>query len=172
MPLHIDDTTGLTAMALRAKIRKFAATQARTRKPRPRLVVVDYLQLMRATSSAHKQGREREVAELAQELKEIAGEFALPVVALSQMNRSIEQASRRPRLSDLRESGNIEQAADNVIFIHDTKERGLVEFIVEKQRNGPNDVVLARFDREYTRFSVAAEHEETRTWHDREDAAQ
>jgi replicative DNA helicase len=160
IPLFIDDTSGLSAMALRSKLRRKNAELSRERPGRRlRAVVVDYLQLMRGSSLAQKQGREREVAEIAQDLKEVAKEFNVPVVALSQMNRAIEQANRRPRLSDLRESGNVEQAADNVVFIHEQEkaEGGRVEFVIEKQRSGPTDIVEAIFERHYTRFADVPE---------------
>ena len=152
MPLYVEDTAGLTTMALRSRLRRFQAEQARRRGPRIKLVVVDYLQLVHATPVAERSSRERAISEVAQDLKEIAKEFAVAVVAPSQMNRAIEQSDRLPRLSDLRESGNIEQAADTVIFIHEPKGSREVQFVVEKNRNGPNDIVSARFVKEFTRF--------------------
>ena len=165
LPLHVDDTPALTAMGLRARLRRLCAELARARRPPPKLAVVDYLQLMHSTAAANRQGRERAVAEIAQDLKEIAKEFNIAVVAPCQMNRAIEQGERAPRLSDLRESGNIEQAADVVIFIHETKDRNVVQFVVEKQRNGPNAIVQARFQREFTAFHNIAE-DEYGSWQD------
>jgi replicative DNA helicase len=157
LPLHLDDTSGITCLAIRARLRRL---QMESPNNRVRLAVVDYLQLVHGSAAAKRQGREREVAEVAQELKEIAKEFSLHVLACCQMNRDVENSTRRPRLRDLRESGAIEQAADNVIFLHEPpKEPDIVEIIVEKQRNGPTDVVSARFDRRYTRFDNLAEGE-------------
>ena len=159
LPLYIDDTAGITCMAMRARLRRFEVEMQRAKKPRPRLVVVDYLQLVHASPGAKGQNREREVAEVAQELKEIAKSHNVHVLACCQMNRGVEETNRRPRLRDLRESGAIEQAADNVVFIHEEPgaSPGVVELIVEKQRNGPNAIIEVRFDRQYTRFDNLAE---------------
>jgi len=153
LPLYVDDTAGLTVMGLRARLRRLVAECARAKRPAPAVCMVDYLQLVHATPGAARQGREREVAEVAQQLKEVAKEFAMSVVAPCQMNRAIEQGGRRPRLSDLRESGNIEQAADAVCFIHEAEgDWDVYEFVVEKQRNGPTCVIKALFSKQYTRF--------------------
>jgi replicative DNA helicase len=124
------------------------------------LIVVDYLQI--ATAERHETHREREIAQITASLKSLAGELHVPVLALSQLNRSVESrtgADRRPRLSDLRESGAIEQDADTVLFIHreelvnpNTDEKGIAEIIVGKQRSGPTGFVKLRWVRELTRF--------------------
>lgn len=124
------------------------------------LVVVDYLQLMRGRENASS--REQEISEISRGLKQIAKELALPVIALSQLNRAVEtrgEKSKRPQLSDLRESGAIEQDADNICFIYrddyynkDTNDKNVAELIIAKQRNGPTDTARVRFEAQYTRF--------------------
>ena len=132
------------------------------------LVIVDYLQLMRGRDGA--QSREQEISEISRGLKGLAKELRLPVIALSQLNRSVEtrsEKSKRPQLSDLRESGAIEQDADNILFIYrddyynkdTTTEPNVAEIIVGKQRNGPTGTVKVRFDNQYTRFDNLAEGE-------------
>jgi replicative DNA helicase len=122
------------------------------------MIMVDYLQLMR--SSEGKDSREQEISEISRSLKALAKELNVPVVALSQLNRQVESRSPpKPRLSDLRESGAIEQDADVIAFIYreeaydeDTDRKGIAEIIVAKQRNGPIGSVDLAFLREYTRF--------------------
>lgn len=131
------------------------------------LVLVDYLQIAR--SEARAQQREREVAEISGALKSLAGELRCPVVALSQLNRGIESRAgqdRRPRLSDLRESGAIEQDADTVIFIHreevydqNTDKKGIAEIVIAKQRSGPLGTVCMAWQAAFTRFEPLAEYE-------------
>jgi replicative DNA helicase len=144
--LYIDDTPAINVLELRAKAR-------RQRKEKGLdLVIVDYLQLMRGTGFTET--REREIAEISGSLKSLAKELSLPVIAVSQLSRQTETRSdRRPQLSDLRESGALEQDADVVVFIHradayrkNPDERdGIAEVIVGKQRNGPTGVVRLRF---------------------------
>jgi replicative DNA helicase len=153
-PIYIDDTPAITVLELRAKARRL------WRDPNAKLglVVVDYLQLMR--SNEGKDSREQEISEISRSLKALAKELQVPVVALSQLNRQVENRSPpKPRLSDLRESGAIEQDADVIAFIYreeayveDTDKRGIAEIIVAKQRNGPVGSVELAFLREYTRF--------------------
>lgn len=152
VPLFIDDTPALSIMELRSKCRRLKADEGLG------MVVVDYLQLMRGPSSA--QSREQEISEISRSLKALAKELDVPVIALSQLNRSLEgRSNRRPILSDLRESGAIEQDADVVMFIYrdevynaDTKDKGIAEVIIAKQRNGPVGTVRLLFQGSYTRF--------------------
>jgi replicative DNA helicase len=137
------------------------------KKQRIGLVVVDYLQLMRGRENA--QSREQEISEISRGLKHLAKELNLPVMALSQLNRAVEtrgEKSKRPQLSDLRESGAIEQDADNICFIYredyynrETVDRNVAELIIAKQRNGPTDTVKVRFEAQYTRFDNLADGE-------------
>ena len=137
------------------------------KKQRIGLVIVDYLQLMRGRENANS--REQEISEISRGLKQLAKELSLPVIALSQLNRAVEtrgEKSKRPQLSDLRESGAIEQDADNICFIYrddyynkETADRNVAELIVAKQRNGPTDTVKVRFDAQYTRFDNLADGE-------------
>jgi replicative DNA helicase len=166
MPLWIDDQAALSVLELRARARRIQSEIARgkTAAKRLGLIVVDYLQLM----SGNGDNREQEIAGIARELKKIAKEMRIPVVALSQLNRSVEtRGDKRPLLSDLRESGAIEQDADNVVFIfrddYYTKEKSaepnVAELIIAKQRNGPTGTVKTRWDREWTRFGNLADYD-------------
>jgi replicative DNA helicase len=151
-PIFIDDTGSISIMEMRAKARRLQAEKGLG------LIVVDYLQLMRGRSG--NEGREREISEISRGLKALAKELRVPVVALSQLNRSLEQRQdKRPMLSDLRESGAIEQDADVIAFIYrdeyynpESEAKGLAEVIIGKQRNGPTDTVTLKFFREFTRF--------------------
>jgi replicative DNA helicase len=153
-PIYIDDTPAISVLELRAKARRL------WRDPNSKLglIVVDYLQLMRSTEG--KDSREQEISEISRSLKALAKELQVPVVALSQLNRQVENRSPpKPRLSDLRESGAIEQDADVIMFIYreevyveETDKRGIAEIIVAKQRNGPIGSVELAFLREFTRF--------------------
>jgi replicative DNA helicase len=153
-PVYIDDTPAITVLELRAKARRL------WRDPQSKLglIVVDYLQLMR--SSEGKDSREQEISEISRSLKALAKELHVPVIALSQLNRQVENRTPPvPRLSDLRESGAIEQDADVIAFIYreeayneESERKGLADIIVAKQRNGPVGKVELAFLREYTRF--------------------
>ncbi len=154
LPIYIDDTPALQIMAMRRECRKL-----RRKCGQLGLIVVDYLQLMRG--SGGRDGREQEVSEISRTLKQIAKEERCPVIALSQLNRSVETrgGSKRPQLSDLRESGAIEQDADTVIFVYrdevynsDTEHPGIAELIIAKQRDGPTGLVECAFISEYVRF--------------------
>jgi replicative DNA helicase len=153
-PIYIDDSSDTTAIALKAKCRRLA----RERSANLGLVIVDYLQLMR--SARPGESREKEIAEISRSLKALAKELKVPVVALSQLNRQVEtRPNRRPVLADLRESGAIEQDADVIAFIYrdemynrDSKEPGVAEIIIAKQRNGPTDTAKLTYLNQYTRF--------------------
>lgn len=154
LPIWIDDTPALSILELRAKARRLHSEFGLG------LIVVDYLQLMR--SGSRNESREQEISEISRFLKALAKELNLPVIALSQLNRGVESRGnkdKRPQLSDLRESGAIEQDADTIVFIYrdevynrDSTEQGIAEIIIGKQRSGPTGTVKCRFFAEYTRF--------------------
>jgi replicative DNA helicase len=152
-PIHIDETPALNALELRARARRLHRQYGKLG-----LVVVDYLQLMQASSAG--ENRATEISEISRSLKALAKELKVPVVALSQLNRGLEQRpNKRPIMSDLRESGAIEQDADLILFIYRdevyneaTAEKGVAEIIIGKQRNGPIGTVRLTFLGEYTRF--------------------
>jgi replicative DNA helicase len=159
-PLFIDDTAGLTPQEMRARTRRIAREHGN-----PGLIMVDYLQLMQVAGAS--EGRTQEISEISRALKALAKEFECPVIALSQLNRSVEQRpNKRPMNSDLRESGAIEQDADVILFIYrdeyyneDSPDKGMSELIVGKQRNGEVGTVRAAFVGKYTRFdNLAAEY--------------
>jgi replicative DNA helicase len=154
--LYIDDSAGLNMFELRAKARRLAS-----RSPLA-LVIVDYLQLM--VGDRRAENRQQEVSNISRSLKQLARELELPVIAISQLNRAPEtRGSGRPQLSDLRESGAIEQDADVVMFIHtdpkDETKKGTVELTVAKHRNGPVGSVSLGFNSEYTKFLPLARNE-------------
>ena len=151
--IFIDDTPGISVLEMRAKCRRLAAEQKKLD-----LIIVDYLQLM--SGSRRSESRQQEVSQISRELKGLAKELNVPLIALSQLSRATESRSdHRPQLSDLRESGSIEQDADLVAFIfreeqyNRTEENaGLAELIISKQRNGPTGTVKLAFLKEFTRF--------------------
>ena len=153
-PIFIDDTAGTTVLEMRAKARRLKSEHDLG------MIVVDYLQLMQG--KAGTENRAQEISDISRSLKAMAKELDVPVVALSQLNRSLEsRTDKRPQLSDLRESGAIEQDADVIMFIYrdevynkaeDNPNRGLAEIIVGKQRNGPTGVVKLTFLAEFTTF--------------------
>ncbi len=159
LPIWIDDTPAITMLELRAKARRLRAETGLS------LLVVDYLQLMR--SGSRNDSREQEISEISRSLKALAKELEIPVIALSQLNRGVESRGvkdKRPQLSDLRESGAIEQDADTIWFIYrdevynrDSDDRGIAEIIIGKQRAGPTGTCRVRFFNEYTRFDDLAE---------------
>ncbi|MDZ4342920.1 MAG: replicative DNA helicase [Candidatus Binatia bacterium] len=162
-PIYIDDTPAISVLELRAKARRLV----RDRSKKIGLIIVDYLQLMRGMGTASN--REQEISEISRSLKALAKELSVPVMALSQLNRRVEDRSdRRPMMSDLRESGAIEQDSDVIIFIYrdevynksDESKKGLAEIIVAKQRNGPIDTVTLTFLNMYTRFENYTERDE------------
>ena len=151
-PLFIDDSPNMTMMEIRAKARRLK------QRHDLRLVVVDYMQLM--TSTKRVESRQVEVSEMSRSLKLLAKELDVPVVAISQLNRQPEQrADKRPQLSDLRESGSIEQDADLVVLLHredlyekESPRAGEADLIVAKNRNGPTRTVTVAFQGHYSRF--------------------
>ncbi|MFA6872159.1 MAG: DnaB-like helicase C-terminal domain-containing protein, partial [Bacteroidaceae bacterium] len=160
-PLYVDDTPSLSVFELRTKARRLV------REHGVELIIIDYLQLMNASGIKHG-NRQEEVSTISRSLKGLAKELNVPIIALSQLNRSVESREgrdgKRPQLSDLRESGAIEQDADMVCFIHRPEYykiykddngrdlRGLAEIIIAKHRNGAVDDVALRFRAEFARF--------------------
>jgi replicative DNA helicase len=160
--LFIDETAGLTTSELRANARRLSR-----RCGKLGLIVVDYLQLMTGSSGSDGENRATELGEISRGLKMLAKELQCPVIALSQLNRGVEQRTdKRPMMSDLRESGAIEQDADVIMFIYrddyynkDSKEPGVAEVIIGKQRNGPTGTVKLTFLKPITKFeSMASSH--------------
>jgi replicative DNA helicase len=161
-PIYIDDTPAITVIEMKAKSRRLKAEAGLG------LIILDYLQLMRG--SAYKDSREQEISEISRSLKALAKELSVPVIALSQLNRKVEdRTSRRPQMADLRESGAIEQDADLIAFIYrdevynrsdDNPEKGIAEIIIGKQRNGPTGTVKLAFQEKYTRFENLARVED------------
>ena len=173
IPLYIDDTTGLTAMGFRARARRMV------RQFGVGVIVLDYLQLM--TAPGRQENRQTEVASISRSIKALAGELGVPIVCLSQLNRGPEnRQDNRPRMSDLRESGAIEQDADVVLLLHredyyhtgdpawfndpdNDDKKGVAEVIVSKQRSGPTGVVYLKWEPEATRFRNRARGDASRT---------
>jgi replicative DNA helicase len=157
--LHIDETPGLTTSELRANARRLARQCGKLG-----LIVVDYLQLMSVSSSMSEENRATAVGEISRGLKMLAKELQCPVIALSQLSRGVEaRTDKRPMMSDLRESGAIEQDADVIMFIYrddyynkDSKEPGVAEVIISKQRNGPTGTVKLAFLKPLTKFESLA----------------
>jgi replicative DNA helicase len=156
-PLFIDDTPALSPSEMRARARRLK------REHDLGLIVIDYLQLMQVPGS--KENRTNEISEISRNLKALAKELEVPVVALSQLNRGLEQRTdKRPVMSDLRESGAIEQDADVIIFIYrdevyneDSPQKGIAEIIIGKQRNGPIGSRFLTFRGQFTRFENYAD---------------
>jgi replicative DNA helicase len=159
-PLYIDDTAAISIFDFRAKCRRLKAQYD------IQLVIIDYLQLMSAKDGKNSGNREQEISMISRSIKEIAKELNIPIIALSQLSRSVEQRSdKKPILSDLRESGAIEQDADIVSFLYrpsyykilkyddGTSTQGIGEFLIEKHRNGKTAAVRLRFEDEFARFS-------------------
>ncbi len=154
-PIFIDEGAGLNSFDVRARARRLHRQTGELG-----LIVVDYLQLMSGASGRQSENRATEISEISRSLKSLAKELNVPVVALSQLNRSVEQRpDKRPVMSDLRESGAIEQDADLILFIYrdevynpDTTDKGTAEIIIAKQRNGPIGRVRLTFLGEHTRF--------------------
>ncbi|MCZ6547426.1 MAG: replicative DNA helicase [Deltaproteobacteria bacterium] len=153
-PIYIDDTPAISVLELRAKARRLV----RDRDKKIGLIIVDYLQLMRGSGRAPN--REQEISEISRSMKALAKELNIPVIAVSQLNRRVEdRGDKRPMMADLRESGAIEQDADVIAFVfrevvynENVDDPNLAEIIVGKQRNGPTGTVRLAFFREFTRF--------------------
>ena len=158
-PIYLDDSPALTVLELRAKARRLKAEH------NIGMIVVDYLQLMQGPRGV--ESRQQEISVISRSLKALAKELSIPVVALSQLSRAVEQrADRKPQLSDLRESGAIEQDADVVIFLYrpwvysqEDEDEGKAEIIVAKQRNGPTGHISASFISKYARFENLSQAE-------------
>ncbi len=165
-PIYIDDTPAISVLEMRAKVRRLAAQYPIG------MIIVDYLQLMRGRNST--ENRTQEISEISRSLKAMAKELKVPVVALSQLNRSLEsRPDKRPMMSDLRESGAIEQDADVICFIYrdevynkaeDNPSKGLAEIIIGKQRNGPTGTVKLTFIPEHTMFENLSPFDEPDTF--------
>jgi replicative DNA helicase len=156
-PIYVDDTGSITMMEIRSKARRL-----KTREPNLGLIVVDYLQLM--TSGASVENRVQEVSQISRNLKVLARDLDVPILAMTQLSRAVEpRHDKRQILSDLRESGSIEQDADLVMFIYrdeyyieESDQQGLAEVILAKHRNGPTDAVKLSFLKRYAKFADLA----------------
>jgi replicative DNA helicase len=157
-PIYVDDTGSITLMEIRSKARRLKMKQ-----PDLGLIVIDYLQLM--TSGTSAENRVQEVSQISRSLKVLARDLDVPIIAISQLSRAVEQRhDKRPILSDLRESGSIEQDADLVMFIYrdeyyageESDQQGLAEVHLAKHRNGPTDLVKLSFLRRFAKFADLA----------------
>jgi len=154
-PIFIDDTAGITVMELRSKARRLKTEYDL------KLIVIDYLQLMQGSSSKGGDNRQQEISEISRSLKALARELNVPVIALSQLSRSVESRQvKKPMLSDLRESGSLEQDADIVMFLYredyydpDTENKNITDVIIAKHRNGPVDTIQLFFHKQFTKFA-------------------
>jgi replicative DNA helicase len=159
-PIFIDDTPAISILELRAKSRRLKGEH------NIKLIILDYLQLMKGPKNVDS--REKEISEISRSLKALAKELNIPVIALSQLSRKVEERrGNRPQLADLRESGAIEQDADLILFLYrdevynrDTEDSGIAEVIIGKQRNGPIGIVKLTFLSEYTKFDNLAREEQ------------
>jgi replicative DNA helicase len=162
-PIWIDDTAGVTLMEMRAKVRRLASRLSAQDETPLSLVVVDYLQLM-VGQGVRSENRQQEIAEISRGLKVLARDLDVPVLAIAQLSRAVEQRhDKRPLLSDLRDSGAIEQDADMVMFLYrdeyynpDSDDKGIAEIIVGKHRNGPTGKVQLAWLEQYTKFASLA----------------
>jgi replicative DNA helicase len=156
-PIHIDDSGAINAIDLRARARRLHRQFGQLG-----LIVIDYLQLM--SSTRENENRATEISEVSRSIKALAKELQVPIIALSQLSRKVEERNdKRPLMSDLRESGAIEQDADIILMMYreeyykpDTQEKGVAEVIIGKHRNGPTGTVKLTFLGEYTKFVNAA----------------
>ena len=153
-PIFIDDTPGITVMEMRSKARRLKIEHDL------QLIIIDYLQLMQGSGSKGSDNRQQEISEISRSLKALARELNVPVIALSQLSRSVESRQvKKPMLSDLRESGSLEQDADIVAFLYredyydpDTENKNITDIIIAKHRNGPVDTVQLFFHKHFTKF--------------------
>ena len=164
-PIWIDDTAGVTLMEMRAKVRRLASQLGARGEPPLSLVVIDYLQLMIGGEARNRsENRQQEIAEISRGLKVLARDLDVPVLAIAQLSRAVEQRhDKRPLLSDLRDSGAIEQDADMVMFLYrdeyynpDSDDKGIAEVIIGKHRNGPTGKVQLAWMEQYTKFASLA----------------
>jgi len=154
-PIFIDDTSGITVMEMRSKARRLKIEYDL------QLIIIDYLQLMQGSSKKGSENRQQEISEISRSLKGLAREIGVPVIALSQLSRSVESRQvKKPMLSDLRESGSLEQDADIVAFLYrddyynpDSEQKNITEVIIAKHRNGPVDTIQLFFHKQFTKFS-------------------
>ncbi len=161
-PIYIDDTPGISILELRAKARRLKMENGLS------LIIIDYLQLMQGRTSSKNDNRQQEISEISRSLKSLARELDVPVIALSQLSRGVEARQiKRPMLSDLRESGSLEQDADIVMFLYredyydpDTENKNITDVIIAKHRNGPVDTIQLYFQKELTRFSNLSHRED------------
>jgi len=161
-PIFVDDTPAISVLELRAKARRLKSEHNIS------LIIIDYLQLMKGKDGNER--REQEISEISRSLKALAKELNIPVIALSQLNRKVEdRENKRPRLADLRESGAIEQDADLIVFLYrdevynqreDNPNRGIAEIIIGKHRNGPLGKVKLAFLEKFTSFENLQENYE------------
>ena len=153
-PIYIDDTPGITVMEMRSKARRLKIEHDL------QLIIIDYLQLMQGSSNKGGDNRQQEISEISRSLKALARELNVPVIALSQLSRSVESRQiKKPMLSDLRESGSLEQDADIVSFLYredyynpETENKNITDIIIAKHRNGPVDTVQLFFHKQFTKF--------------------
>lgn len=153
-PLFIDDTPGISIEEIKKKCRKLKRERGLS------LVLIDYLQLVTVMQSNRSTNRQEEVSIISKSLKALARELNVPIIALSQLSRGVEsRQDKRPMMSDIRESGSIEQDADVVAFLYrddyynaDTEAKNIIEIIISKQRNGPTGVVELAFIKEFNKF--------------------
>lgn len=160
--IFIDDTPGISVMEMRAKARRLKVEHDL------QLVVIDYLQLMQGSGKKNSENRQQELSDISRSLKALARELNVPIIALSQLSRSVESRQiKKPMLSDLRESGALEQDADMVAFLYredyydkETENKNITELIIAKHRNGPVDTVRLFFHKQFTRFANLAKNVE------------
>ena len=158
LPIFLDDSAPMSPMEIRAKSRRLAATRGIS------LIIIDYLQLMQGSNAKRNSSREQEISEISRTLKMLAKEVSVPIIALSQLNRGLEsRPDKRPMMSDLRESGAIEQDADIIMFVYrdevynpETEDKNVAEIIIAKQRSGPTGTCKLKFTGEFTRFDNLA----------------